>query len=69
MYKCKDCGKEYKTKPDYCECGNNIFEEISTVLPKKTFTLEQKAEIVSRIFFVICLIVSIIIWLIPNRKT
>lgn len=69
MYKCKDCGKEYKTKPDYCECGNNIFEEVGVVLPKKTLTLEQKSEIVSRIFFVICLIVSIIIWLIPTAKT
>lgn len=69
MYKCKDCGKEYKTKPDYCECGNNIFEETGIVLPKKTLTLEQKSEILSRIFFAICLIISIIIWLIPTSKT
>lgn len=28
MFKCKDCGSEYKEKPDYCDCGNNTFEEI-----------------------------------------
>ena len=28
MYKCSDCGAEYKVKPDYCDCGNNSFIEI-----------------------------------------
>ncbi len=28
MFKCKECGTEYETKPDYCDCGNNTFEEI-----------------------------------------
>ena len=28
MYKCTDCGQEFDTKPEYCDCGNNIFEEI-----------------------------------------
>lgn len=28
MYKCKECGTEYEIKPDYCDCGNNTFEEI-----------------------------------------
>ncbi len=28
MYKCKECGTEYETKPDYCDCGNDTFEEI-----------------------------------------
>ena len=26
MYKCTECGHEYNIKPDYCECGNDIFE-------------------------------------------
>lgn len=30
MYKCKDCGSEYIDKPEYCDCGNNSFEEIVT---------------------------------------
>lgn len=28
MYKCTDCGQEYEIKPDYCDCGNNVFEQI-----------------------------------------
>lgn len=28
MYKCSDCNKTYSIKPDYCDCGNDIFEEI-----------------------------------------
>lgn len=31
MYKCSDCGKEFDIKPDYCDCGNNVFEEIVSV--------------------------------------
>ena len=27
MYKCKECGAEYEEKPDYCDCGNDEFEE------------------------------------------
>lgn len=35
MYKCKECGTEFETKPDYCDCGNDTFDEI---LPKTTTT-------------------------------
>lgn len=28
MYRCKDCKTIYKDKVDYCDCGNNVFEEI-----------------------------------------
>ncbi len=28
MYKCKECGTEFETKPDYCDCGNDTFDEI-----------------------------------------
>ena len=42
MFKCLDCDKVYKEKPDYCDCGNNTFEEIITTLAaepsKKTFS-------------------------------
>lgn len=62
MYRCKECNTEYKIKPDYCECGNDTFEEIS-----KGFTLEQKYEVLSRIFFVLCLVLGISIWLIPVK--
>jgi len=31
MYKCKECKTVYKDKVDYCECGNNVFEEIEDI--------------------------------------
>ena len=27
-FRCTDCGCEYENKPDYCNCGNNTFDEI-----------------------------------------
>ena len=41
IYKCKDCGKEYNNKPEFCDCGNNFFEiikeqEDNIVKPVKT---------------------------------
>ena len=27
MYKCTECGCEYEIKPDFCDCGNDVFEE------------------------------------------
>lgn len=36
-FKCTDCGCEYDEKPEYCDCGNNTFEQIEVVkeVPKK----------------------------------
>lgn len=28
MFRCKECQTEYKIKPDYCDCGNDTFDEI-----------------------------------------
>lgn len=28
MFRCVECGCEYDTKPDFCDCGNDVFEEI-----------------------------------------
>ena len=78
MYRCKECGTEYKTKVEFCDCGNDTFDLIEDVkltkkitqkekFERKELTLEQKADLVSKLFFVICLILSIIIWLIPIK--
>lgn len=32
MYKCSECSKTYKIKPDYCDCGNDVFEEMQLSL-------------------------------------
>ena len=72
MYKCTDCGQEYKIKPEYCDCGNNIFEEIQEVIkPKEAIYHSQRAnkpskrveknlsgEILSWLIFTICIILS-----------
>jgi TonB family protein len=28
MYRCTECNAEYTERPDYCECGNDTFEEV-----------------------------------------
>jgi len=42
MFKCTDCGQEYEIKPDFCDCGNNTFEEIVLV---KEVKQEPKTEV------------------------
>lgn len=75
MYRCRECKAEYNEKIEYCDCGNNTFDYIEdTKQPakkqeKKPITLEQKSEIVSRIFFALCIILSILVWMIPVGKT
>lgn len=79
MYRCRECKAEYKEKVEYCDCGNNTFDYIEDTKPavksvpeKQThrpLTLEQKSEIVSRIFFGLCIILSILVWMLPvNEK-
>ncbi len=71
MYRCKECKAEYRTKVEYCDCGNNSFDYIEEAVQqqiKTPLTLEQKSELVSRIFFALCIILSILIWMIPVGK-
>lgn len=45
MFKCSECGAEFEKKPDYCDCGNNIFDEIKNLKEeKKEETKESKTE-------------------------
>ena len=72
MYICKDCKTEYRTKVDYCDCGNNTFDFIDDKpqkVNKEPISLEQKKQIISVIFFIVCLILSAIVWLIPIKHT
>ena len=73
MYRCRECKTEYKEKIEYCDCGNNTFDYIEDKIcvkkEKAPLTLEQKSELVSRIFFALCIILSIIIWSIPIGNT
>ncbi len=49
MFRCTECQAEYETKPDYCDCGNDTFDEIITEKqpeePKKEEkVVEKKVE-------------------------
>ena len=67
MFRCKECGCEFDIKPEYCDCGNNTFDEIISVQNSKNPDIRQ---IISVVFFVLCLILAIIPWTIkPKAKT
>lgn len=59
MYKCSDCGAEYKVKPDYCDCGNDNFIEIKE--EKKEFKLKPVNIDPSIWVLVGCLILSLLV--------
>ena len=46
MFKCKECGTEYQKKPDYCDCGNDTFEEVLPPKPaeRENTTVETKDD-------------------------
>ncbi len=57
MYRCTECNKEYEECPDFCECGNDTFEEVDVEFndydeeeeiippPKKHLTPREKEEL------------------------
>jgi len=63
IYRCLECKSEYKEKLEYCDCGNNTFEEIPAfVIPKKQIAKKNKprdiGNIISVAFFLFSLILS-----------
>lgn len=40
MFRCTDCGKEYETRPDYCECGNDNFDEVGSFAAEPQYSEE-----------------------------
>ncbi len=71
-YKCLDCGAVYDKKIEYCECGNNTFEEVFTSEEKyveKQKTPPAKGEIISWGIFTFCLLLSLIIlFILPSGR-
>lgn len=70
-FKCKDCGAVYDEKIEYCECGNNTFEEIEIqtreFIPSKTAI--DKGLIISWSIFSFCILLSLLmLFAIPNGK-
>lgn len=68
MFRCTDCNAEYKIKPDYCDCGNNTFEEVPPALDFTHKSRLQAGQIFSIVFFIFCIILAIIPWTIPDKK-
>lgn len=69
MYICKECKKQYKTKPDYCDCGNDEFNEPETIkaVAKKNFE-KLGVSSLAILFFVICIILSLLILFLFNPQ-
>ena len=64
MYICKECGAEYNTKPDFCDCGNDSFDEVGNIKHednKKIKPQFNKSDILSISIFVVCIILSILV--------
>ncbi len=70
MYICKECGLKFQKKPDFCDCGNDVFDEI--IEENKTTHIEDsilKRNLPSIIFLIICIILSfVILFFIGNPK-
>lgn len=66
MFRCKECGCEFDIKPEYCDCGNNTFDEITSA---SNVQVPDVRQILSVVIFVLCLILAIIPWTIyPKVK-
>ena len=60
MYICKECGQQYKTKPEYCNCGNNEFQEPQTIkTTAKNYLDKIGISPFALLFFVICNLVPV----------
>ena len=64
MFRCKECGCEFNTKPEYCDCGNNTFDEITL---KSTHNLPDLRQLFSILIFIFCIILAIIPWTIKDK--
>lgn len=67
MFRCKECGCEFKTKPDYCDCGNDTFDEILPAQKRTMQDLPDIKRIASVAIFVLCIILAIVPWTIKDK--
>ncbi len=80
MFKCTDCGQEFDIKPDYCDCGNDTFEEkvetpVSPVPEKRpeiptprVQTARRTVDLPSLLIFLTCIVLSILSWIFIGRE-
>lgn len=77
MFKCRECAKEYEVKPDYCECGNDTFDEVIKEKPREAQKTDEHKfqsqsslnvqkekkpkDVISWVIFAICIILSLFV--------
>lgn len=61
MFKCTVCQKLHNTKVQYCDCGNDEFEEISSMPEKQSFKINSK-QLFSQVIFALCIALSVWVW-------
>lgn len=63
MFKCSVCQKLYNSETDYCDCGNDIFDEVSESLTiqNSQFKLNPK-QVLSGAIFASCIVLSALVW-------
>lgn len=69
MFKCTVCNTEYKIKPDYCECGNDTFSEITEQTEPQNQKRLPVKNFLSIFIFALCILLSAtIISIKPENK-
>ena len=77
MYICTECRAQYKEKPEYCDCGNDTFEESEVWVNEVNISDSSvgggvlfypkeplnKSEIISRVIFAFFIIMSVLVLL------
>ncbi len=59
MFKCTICQKLHDTRVEYCDCGNDVFEEVPDISEKQSWKLSfTPQQLLSCIIFLICIIFS-----------
>ena len=64
IFICRECGNKYDTKPDFCDCGNDSFDEVyeTTPIEKTSKKIKLKTnDIFSWSIFGICIVLSILV--------
>lgn len=64
MFICTECGLQYKNKPQYCDCGNDEFQELAT--RNITTILKERFDrigisVYSLLFLFVCVLLSFFI--------
>lgn len=77
MYRCLECKAVFEYKQDYCDCGNDTFEQIPGEQPahQQSYAANMQnhpravkkthniKEIISIAIFIVCIILSILAWI------